>query len=123
MHTGQNILFALLLATAAVGCGKLEEYPNPKSVYNATFGMAPSAQVANLQAYGTSFRDSGHCYLRFNAPYSFLQTLVGTRFTEVSAASFVESTSNAGITGPTPSWWTPPTNSTSKFFSSTNFHP
>ena len=118
-----KFIWVILLGAGVAGCGKLEEYPTSESVFRATFGKAPPGQTANLQASGKSFRDSAHCYLRFKAPYPVVQSLAGGSFTEISAVSFASNTCNAAIVGPTPLWWAPPTNSTSKFYSSPAFHP
>ena len=118
-----QILSVALLGFVITGCGKLEEYPTTESAFRATFGKAPPAQITSLQAYGKTFRDSAHCYLRFNAPLALVQSLAGGSFSEISAVSFASNTCNAAIFGPTPLWWAPSTNSTSKFYSSSGFHP
>ena len=116
--------FTVALALLLLACkGSLEEYPDARSVFRATYSASPPVDVTNLQAYGRAFRDSSTCYLRFNAPFARVQSLVGRTFTEIAPASFTSSTSNAGISGPTPSWWVPPLTATSKFYSSTGFHP
>jgi len=123
MRTLAKFIWVVMLGAGVAGCGKLEEYSTSESAFVATFGKTPLVQITNLQAYGKTFRDSAHCYLRFNASYPVLQSLAGGSFTEISAASFTSNTCNAAIVGPTPLWWAPPTNSTSKFYSSPTFHP
>src|SRR5215471_16249886 len=95
-----HILFAALLGLAITGCGKLEEYPTIESAFRATFGKSPPGQITNLQTHGKTFRDSAHCYLRFNAPFTLVQSLTGGSFSEISAASFASNTRNAAIVGP-----------------------
>jgi len=106
------------------GCtGNLEDYPDSSSVFHATFGSSPPKSVTNLQASGRAFRDSSTCYLRFNASYGTVQTLIGSSFSEITPTAFATNTSNAGISGPTPGWWKPAPNPTTKFYTSSAFHP
>ena len=121
-------LFGSMFTAASIflltGCdGKLEEYPDAKSVFRATFGATPPKEVTELHASGRAFRDSSSCYLCFDAPFTTVQSLAGSTFAEITPESFTSHTSDAGISGPTPPWWTPPLAPTSKFYSSTGFHP
>jgi hypothetical protein len=112
-----------MVMVAMTACGNLDEYPNENAVFQATFGTAPPRSVSHLQGFGSVFRDSSHCYLKFEAPFHDVQAFMGSTFTEISAAEFAELTKSGAIVGPTPGWWSPPTTPATKYFSSTGFHP
>ena len=118
MESIKTKLLLLLLATV-FGCADLDRYPDGESVFHATFNSLPLQDVTELQGDGHAFRDNSTNYLRFNAPPATVQRLVGKTFgPPISAATF-----NTGISGQTPAWWRPTANSTTKFYSSTGFHP
>lgn len=101
---------ALLLA----GCGDLEEYGSPGDVFEATFGVKPGPSIQG---------DNSTCHLRFRSPLPQLNGLLGASFTKLTADEFASKTSGAGISGPTPAWWTPLAGSPTVFLESGAFHP
>ena len=111
-------LLLLLILTAVFGCAELERNPDAGSVFQATFKSNPPQDVTDLQGFEIGFRDNSTNYLRFNAPPSTVKRLVGNTFAPTTAATF-----KAGISGQTPPWWRPTANSTTKYYSSTGFHP
>ena len=117
-------LFLMILFTIAFGCnGNLVQYSDAESVYVATFNSPPPQGITGLRATGFAFGDNSANYLRFKAPISIVNRLVGKTFAPITAATFASETSGAGITGPTPPWWAPTTSATTKYYSSTGFHP
>jgi len=118
MRSTKRLLLLSLLLAVAVGCGDLDRYPNAESVFQATFNSNPPQDVTGLQGDGHEFRNNSTNYLQFNAPPSTVKRLVGNTFGPTTAATF-----RAGTSGQTPSWWRPTANSTTKFYSSTGFHP
>lgn len=112
-----------LLIVMLSGCGKfVESFDDSGFTFSTTFGEEPSSKIESLKGEGEAFRDSGHCYLRFKCDRSEFDRLVGTNFSSISIAEFSRKTSNAGITGPTPSWWTPTSNTSADFMESESFH-
>ena len=111
------------LALLLSGCGDLEEYGSPGDVFEATFGVKPGPSIQGLQAEGRAFRDSSTCYLRFRSPLPQLNGLLGASFTKLTADEFASKTPGAGISGPTPAWWTPLAGSPTVFLESGAFHP
>ena len=112
-----QLLLLLLLATVC-SCADLDRYPDAESVFQTTFNSLPPKDVTGLQGDGHAFRDNSTNYLRFNAPPATVKRLVGNTFAPTTAATF-----KAGISGQTPTWWRPTANSTTKYYSSTGFHP
>ena len=118
MRSTKAPLLLLLVLTVIVGCKDLDRYPDAESVFHATFNSLPPQKVTGLQGDGHAFRDNSTNYLRFNAPPSTVRLLVGNTFGPTTVATF-----KAGISGQTPVWWRPTANSTTKYYSSTGFHP
>ena len=112
-----QLLLLLLLATVC-SCADLDRYPDAESVFQTTFNSLPPKDVTGLQGDGHAFRDNSTNYLRFNAPPATVKRLVGNTFALTTAATFKD-----GISGQTPTWWRPTASSTTKFYSSTGFHP
>ena len=112
-----QLLLLLLLATVC-SCADLDRYPDAESVFQATFNSLPPKDVTGLQGDGHAFRDNSTNYLRFNAPPSTVQRLVGKTFAPTTAATFRD-----GISRKLPPWWKPTANSMTKFYSSPGFHP
>jgi hypothetical protein len=73
-----------------------------------------------LTGGGEGFGDWQICCLRFNATFTTVQLLIGPTFSEIDSATFVSSASSAGRV---PAWWPPPVTPTTKFYSSSDFHP
>ena len=114
----------LTLIAIAIGCDmNIDSYPDSESVFRETFNSPAPQSVTNLNGVGFAFGDNSANYLRFNTRLSTANKLMGTTFVPITAKTFLDETSNAGITGPTPLWWKPATNATTKFYSSTGFHP
>ena len=118
MRSTKAPLLLLLVLTVIVGCKDLDHYPDAESVFHATFNSLPPQKVTGLQGDGHAFRDNSTNYLRFNAPPSTVRLLVGNTFGPTTVATF-----KAGISGQTPAWWRLTANSTTKYYSSTGFHP
>ncbi len=105
-----------------IGCG-MDEYSSATDVYKATFGDKPGLPVRGLQAYGQAFADSSTCYLRFQAPQTQLEAMLGDKFIPMTDSEFESRISGASIAGPTPVWWKPFTGSPTVFLRSGIFHP
>ena len=119
----KSILIIITLLLLGGCSGALDDYPDPESVYLATFNTPVPATVKNLRATGHAFGDSSACYLRFDATLATVNTLTGNSFTPITAAAFKRDTLGAGISGPTPNWWKPSTTNSTTYFNSTIFHP
>ena len=118
MRSTKAPLLLLLVLTVIVGCKDLDRYPDAESVFHATFNSLPPQKVTGLQGDGHAFKDNSTNYLRFNAPPSTVRLLVENTFGPTTVATF-----KAGISRQTPAWWRPTANSTTKYYSSTGFHP
>ena len=106
---------SLTLIAIAIGCDmNIDSYPDSESVFRATFNSPVPQGISNLNGAGFAFGDNSANYLRFNAPLSTANNLMGTTFVPITAKAFLNETSDAGITGPTPPWWKPATNATTK---------
>ncbi len=113
----------LIMILCASGCVDIEKIHSGDSCYEATFGTSPPTTISSLHGEGRAFRDSGHAYLKFEVPKKVLMALIGSHFSPITRTEFTDRTSNAGITGPTPTWWTPFAGSPSLFMESNTFHP
>jgi len=112
----------ILVLLLAEGCGYLEEYPDPESVFEATFNTPPGPNISSLQAYGRGFRDNSYCYLRFKISSADFSSLTANGFTPISKKEYQDETKGS-ITGPIPTWWNPIQDSPTVFLHSTSFHP
>jgi hypothetical protein len=101
----------------------IEEYPDPQSVYQATFDAPPGPGVSILQAYGRAFRDSSTCYLRLKATPTAFGALTAIGFTPITADDYRTKIQGGSIRGPLLSWWNPLTDSPTVFLYSGTFHP
>jgi hypothetical protein len=101
----------------------MERLGPPSDCYHATFGRYPPAWVKNLQGEGRSFRDSGHCYLRFQVTAEEVSALLGSEFHSIERTEFEERTKGAALVGPRPSWWNPMSGNGPEFSASDAFHP
>jgi len=118
------ICLSAIVVAILPGCGiDLETSRNPEYAFERTFGTKPPPAVGALQGEISGFRDWGTCYLRFKCFQSYFYTLAGTSFNTIPRNDFVAETSNAGISGPTPVWWTPLPAVGGVFLKSTTFHP
>lgn len=99
------------------------DFGSPSDCFQATFGSNPTPAIAGLQGVGNEFRDSGYVYLTFRASLPTLKGLLGKNFHPVTRPHFVNSISDASLTGPAPPWWTPAASPTARFMASTSFHP
>src|SRR5260370_14356892 len=98
----------------------MEAFPNATSAFRATFDKNPPGDVTGLVGVGRAFLDSGNCYLRFNAPFTTVQSLSGATFSEITPASF---TSTKSFSHPVPPCCPPPGTPTTEVYSSSAFHP
>jgi hypothetical protein len=104
-----------IVLSVPTGCG--EEYGDPESVFEVTFGAPPGPRVSILQAYGRVYDDST-CYLRFEAsPAAFSSLTAG--FTPITREEYRDE----GLSGPIPSWWKPLKDAPTIFLNSESFHP
>jgi hypothetical protein len=79
--------------------------------------------ISDVQYDGRDWRNSANVYLRFRTPRALLLKLIGPGFHPISRDVFRRGTENAGIIGPTPSWWRPLAGSPTLLLYSTSFHP
>jgi hypothetical protein len=79
------------------GCDSLEEYPDPGSVFEATFGARPGPGVAILQAEGRAFGDNTSAYLRLKASPAAFAALTATGFMPITAEDFKIKTQGGSI--------------------------
>ena len=119
---------SLIPALAAVmapgcGCGSAEEYPDPGSVFQATFNAPPGPGVSIHQAHGRAFGDNATCYLRLKASPPAFTSLTAAGFTPISPGDFKVRTQGGAISGPTPPWWDPMQDTPTVFLHSGRFHP
>ncbi|AGA28523.1 hypothetical protein Sinac_4326 [Singulisphaera acidiphila DSM 18658] len=105
--TTRRWMMVAIVAPLAEGCGNLEDYPDPESVFEATLGVPPGPSISILQAYGRAFRDNSACYLRFKASSAAFSSLTATGFTPISKEEYKTKIQSGSISGPTPSWWNP----------------
>ena len=105
------------------GCGSLEDYPDPASVFQATFNGPPWTGISILNANGRAYGDSSTCYLRLQASPAVFTTWTVTRFTPITGKEYQVKTQNGSIFGPLPSWWNPLKDTPTVFLYSTSFHP
>jgi len=105
------------------GCGSLEDYPDPTSVFQATFNALPGPGISILEANGRAFADNSTCYLRLQASPAAFSALTATRFTPITGKEYQVKIQNGSIFGPLPSWWNPLKDTPTVFLYSTSFHP
>ncbi|WP_406700685.1 hypothetical protein V5E97_17990 [Singulisphaera sp. Ch08] len=123
MKTRWWMVVVAIVPLLSEGCGNLEEFPNPESIFESTFNAPPGPSISLLQAYGRGFRDNGACYLRFKASSATFASLTAKGFTPISQADFKAKIRSGSISGPTPSWWNPLKDAPSIFLDSGSFHP
>jgi hypothetical protein len=117
------IAVAAVMLPPVCGCSSLEEYPDPGSVFQATFNVPPGPGVTILQAYGRAFGDNASCYLRLKATPAAFMALTSVGFTPITRREYRERIQGGGIVGPLPKWWNPLADNPSVFLSSGSFHP
>lgn len=113
----------VLITAMTGGCGSVEEYGDPGTVFAVTFGGPPGPGVSILQANGRAFGDNSACYLRFKASPGAFSALSAKGFTPITMKDYREKTAGASISGPTPSWWNPTRDAPTVFLYSGSFHP
>jgi hypothetical protein len=107
----------------ATGCGSLEEYPDPTTVFQVTFNAPPGPGISILQANGRAFADNSVCYLRLQASPTAFASLTAKGFTPITRSQYHAKIQGGGIFGPHPSWWNPLKDAPAVFLYSGSFHP
>jgi len=117
-------MLAIVAMLGLGGCGSdISTVHDAEFTFEQTFGSKPSPAISKLQGGCSAFRDSGHCYLRFQCPRKEFNRLRPASFTDMTKGAFSTEITNAGITGPIPLWWTPLSGTSNEFWSSSAFHP
>lgn len=88
---------------------------NPKSVYEDTFHEAPTPDVVGIQSDTWSFADSGHAYLRFQAGHQTFQRIRPKDLPRITYEQYRERMPVL-LGDSQPSWWIPPTESTTEIY-------
>src|SRR6266852_6089263 len=122
LRMGRRFFVFLCCVTLFGGCGDIESYSSAEQCYFAAFGTHPEPAVSNLQGEGKSFRNSGHCYLRFRIPEQSLKKLLGEHFRNITRAEFMKDTESGCLVGPRPAWWLPLAGDPGTFMRSETLH-
>lgn len=87
---------------------------NPRYVYQDTFHEKPSADVQHLRSHVWSFADEGEVFIRFEASPETVRRILPKAMQRVSYADYKKKMPGNNLHPP--SWWQPPTATTSEIY-------
>jgi hypothetical protein len=90
---------------------------NPKLLYADTFHERPSADVIHLRSESSSFADSSHTFMRFEASPETFHRIVPKHMKKITYSDYRKEMPGNNLNPP--SWWAPPTENTSEIYLST----
>jgi len=113
---GILLVFITLPAIALVGlvANSYARRNNPKLHYADIFHERPGSDIKNLRNESSSFADSEHTFMRFEANPETFHRIVPKHLKKVSFADYRKEMPGNNLDPP--SWWAPPTENTSEIY-------
>ena len=113
---GILLICVTLPAIALVGlvANSITRRSTPKLLYAYTFDERPSSDVAHLRTESSSFADSEHTFIRFEANPDTFHRIVPKHMKKVSYSDYQKEIPGNNLDAP--SWWSPPTKDTSEIY-------